>query len=152
MIYSNRNKTRLTCWISVRYLAVLSDILNYSQTLRGLNLICFVLAFLLVCRLRLLCSVTVCDSSAITLPPLISTSPWSPSSPSVAAERRCQSWSSASTRISEHGSVRYEVGPGFWDANFTARHAGVRLGRLCPAMPASPAALLEGLAFGPKKI
>jgi hypothetical protein len=96
-INSNMKSTLLTCWISVRYLAVLSVILKYSQSSRSLNLIYFVSALPVGLPPRSPCSATKRDSSAIALPPLIYTSPWSLSTQDVAAEKRCQSWSSAVT-------------------------------------------------------
>jgi hypothetical protein len=77
-INSNKKSTLLTCWISVRYLAVLSVILKYSQS--------FALPVGLPPRSP--CSATKRDSSAIALPPLIYTSPWSLSTQDVAAEKR----------------------------------------------------------------
>ena len=73
-----REEALLTCWISVRYLAVLSVILKYSQS--------FALPVGLPPRSP--CSATKRDSSVIALPPLIYTSPWSLSTQDVAAEKR----------------------------------------------------------------
>lgn len=117
-ICSKRKKASRTCWISVRYLAVLSDILG-SLVLTRLEIRfassrCSLRVWPCVSR----CSTTTSNSPTIALPPLVYASPWSLSAASVAAEGRFQSLVSAVQ--TGHGSARDGIWASSGGANVTA--------------------------------